>query len=456
MDQVFERLLSALSGEASDEDLKKELADPASEASAAMRSLRIRTRSAFRIKRSVLESDPNLLPLLKFADLCSPEGFKLLPPKEGTRITGVRVRRLKEPRRRLVAVASVTLNNQVVIRGIRIVLHEAHGIQACLPRGPALFCCPVCGATNRLNARCCVACGRSVSRKDKGRLPTSALTLPRKRPPVEIRDKELRALIRQRVLARYHELLVEGEGGARSLDPDGQGISPAEALRLSFHFGSPVAPPEGEAPSSVPPGEGGIPGKGGFSATRGTSADGGPASAAGTVAAGGVAAGGIAAGDVAAGGVAGGVAGGIPAGAGACPQGGAGPQEGEEYDFPAGEPGFPTATDFAVDHPLLKRYWSPAERLAIMLHWFHQCAEQGREISMAEAVGSWEAGPGRVWRAERFWRDMNAQTDEINRHKWVLSMRAHRDVGWDAAESDWLTNHAAAWRKWREQDIESV
>jgi len=37
------------------------------------------------------------------------------------------------------------------------------------------------------------------------------------------------------------------------------------------------------------------------------------------------------------------------------------------------------------------------------------------------------------------------EREEILRHKWVLSERAGRDVGYDAALFSWLRNHKAKW-----------
>ena len=45
---------------------------------------------------------------------------------------------------------------------------------------------------------------------------------------------------------------------------------------------------------------------------------------------------------------------------------------------------------------------------------------------------------------------------EIERHKWFLSERRGTDVGWHAAEQDWLERHFAAWKQhhWNQAIIE--
>lgn len=41
---------------------------------------------------------------------------------------------------------------------------------------------------------------------------------------------------------------------------------------------------------------------------------------------------------------------------------------------------------------------------------------------------------------------------EVARHKWLASERAGRDVGWRAAEADWLQHHFPDWKRdrWRQ------
>lgn len=42
-----------------------------------------------------------------------------------------------------------------------------------------------------------------------------------------------------------------------------------------------------------------------------------------------------------------------------------------------------------------------------------------------------------------------AEREELLRHKWVLSEKAGKDVGFEAALVDWAFNHRAVWRKQR-------
>lgn len=42
-----------------------------------------------------------------------------------------------------------------------------------------------------------------------------------------------------------------------------------------------------------------------------------------------------------------------------------------------------------------------------------------------------------------------AELAEINRHKWIESEKAGRDVGFEFALTDWILNHRREWRKQR-------
>jgi hypothetical protein len=39
------------------------------------------------------------------------------------------------------------------------------------------------------------------------------------------------------------------------------------------------------------------------------------------------------------------------------------------------------------------------------------------------------------------------EREELMRHKWVMSEKAGKDVGFEAALVDWAFNHRSEWRK---------
>ena len=38
---------------------------------------------------------------------------------------------------------------------------------------------------------------------------------------------------------------------------------------------------------------------------------------------------------------------------------------------------------------------------------------------------------------------------EIKKHKWIESEKAGKDIGWDAAYTDWLDQHFTSWKKYQ-------
>jgi hypothetical protein len=45
--------------------------------------------------------------------------------------------------------------------------------------------------------------------------------------------------------------------------------------------------------------------------------------------------------------------------------------------------------------------------------------------------------------------DYLAEREEILRHKWLISERAGRDIGFETALTDWAHHHHAVWRRQR-------
>jgi len=45
--------------------------------------------------------------------------------------------------------------------------------------------------------------------------------------------------------------------------------------------------------------------------------------------------------------------------------------------------------------------------------------------------------------------EFKAELDQILRHKWLVSEKIGRDVGFEKALNEWAQNHRAAWRRQR-------
>jgi len=49
------------------------------------------------------------------------------------------------------------------------------------------------------------------------------------------------------------------------------------------------------------------------------------------------------------------------------------------------------------------------------------------------------------------YREFLAEREEILRHKWIESEKAGRDIGFEAALTDWIVHHRSEWRTSRKK-----
>ena len=73
----------------------------------------------------------------------------------------------------------------------------------------------------------------------------------------------------------------------------------------------------------------------------------------------------------------------------------------------------------------------------------------GYDVGDAVATEDWLRHHSRRWREERCRWDAEEQRAEIQRHKWIESEKAGRDLGEEAVR-DWIHRFAASWRFHRE------
>ncbi len=48
------------------------------------------------------------------------------------------------------------------------------------------------------------------------------------------------------------------------------------------------------------------------------------------------------------------------------------------------------------------------------------------------------------------YKEFQAEREEILRHKWIESEKAGRDIGFEAALTDWILKHRSKWRRGRQ------
>jgi len=92
-----------------------------------------------------------------------------------------------------------------------------------------------------------------------------------------------------------------------------------------------------------------------------------------------------------------------------------------------------------------------SEQRAVLEHKWRLSAEKGRDVGLAHAQADWLENHAEAWRTQRHAGMLELQRQEILRHKWIESEKAHRDLGSDAV-LDWIHNHAAKWREWYERE----
>lgn len=98
---------------------------------------------------------------------------------------------------------------------------------------------------------------------------------------------------------------------------------------------------------------------------------------------------------------------------------------------------------------------SRAEQLAVASHRTRLCRERGIDVTFDEALADWNAFHAVQWREARQRAYLAEQRAEIERHKWIESEKAGRDLGREAV-LDWITKNAEAWRNWYETREEAV
>ena len=53
-------------------------------------------------------------------------------------------------------------------------------------------------------------------------------------------------------------------------------------------------------------------------------------------------------------------------------------------------------------------------------------------------------------RKSSFYREFEAEKEEIMKHKWIESEKAGHDIGFERALTDWIIKHRSKWRRSRQ------
>ncbi len=83
-------------------------------------------------------------------------------------ITEVRIKLVQSARDKLVAFASITLENALVIRDIKIISSGTNHLFVAMPSRKLCDRCPSCGGKNHVRSRFCADCGERLEKNRAG------------------------------------------------------------------------------------------------------------------------------------------------------------------------------------------------------------------------------------------------------------------------------------------------
>lgn len=93
---------------------------------------------------------------------------------------------------------------------------------------------------------------------------------------------------------------------------------------------------------------------------------------------------------------------------------------------------------------------TPAELNAILEHKRSMSAKQGVEVTLEQAIEHFILHLRADWLKEKQHRDVQAQREEIEKHKYFRSKDEGRDIGKATAAEEWCAKYAPIWRAERE------
>ncbi len=92
----------------------------------------------------------------------------------------------------------------------------------------------------------------------------------------------------------------------------------------------------------------------------------------------------------------------------------------------------------------------PSELAAIETHKYFMSVNQGREVSIEEAIEDFVEKYRADWLREKQRIDNQEQMNEIEKHKYLRSTEEGYDIGSRTASQEWIGNYAHLWRQEKE------
>lgn len=103
---------------------------------------------------------------------------------------------------------------------------------------------------------------------------------------------------------------------------------------------------------------------------------------------------------------------------------------------------------------IASEHLTEGERRAVERYRALLASRRGIDVSFDEALADWAGNHSARWREARQADFLARQREEILKHKWIESEKAHRDLGSEAV-MDWIAKYAAAWRDWYERECDT-
>ncbi len=161
-------------------------------------------------------------------------------------ITEIRVKLMENRTDKLQAFCSVTIDNQFVIRDLKVI-EGTTGPFVAMPSRKLTERCPKCGSKNHIRAKFCNDCGAKLpparaSREGNGKVKFHADVAH----PI---NSQCREFIQNRVLAAFQEEVDEAKkGGYVPKDYDNYGDEPTKSASSARASGGQTSPPPQAAP----------------------------------------------------------------------------------------------------------------------------------------------------------------------------------------------------------------
>jgi phosphotransferase system HPr (HPr) family protein len=92
----------------------------------------------------------------------------------------------------------------------------------------------------------------------------------------------------------------------------------------------------------------------------------------------------------------------------------------------------------------------PSELAAIEEHKYFMSLNEGREVSIDEAIEDFIDKYRTSWLFEKQRKDSQEQIREIERHKYLRSLEEGYDIGSRKASEEWIGSYAHLWREEKE------